>query len=99
MGLPAVGFSSAEEFLVSGVMPRTTCLVLDVHLPGMSGLMLQAHLASLGRRIPIIFVTAYSDEEVRTLALVSGAVGFIVKPFTERALLDGVLSAWAATSM
>jgi FixJ family two-component response regulator len=98
MGLPAVAFASAEEFLVSGMAPRTSCLVLDVNMPGMCGLTLQDHLASMGRHIPIIFVTAFSDEGVRTRAFESGAVGFIVKPFAEQDLLDGVRSACASTA-
>jgi FixJ family two-component response regulator len=99
LGLPAVAFASADEFLASGVMSRTVCLVLDVHMPGMGGLTLQAHLASIGRHIPIIFVTAFSDEEIRTRAVESGAVSFIVKPFTEQDLLDGVRSAWPSIAV
>jgi FixJ family two-component response regulator len=62
MGLTAVAFSSAEEFLRPDGLDRASCLVLDVQMPGMSGLELQSHLAAIGRRIPIVFVTAFSDE-------------------------------------
>jgi FixJ family two-component response regulator len=72
--------------------------VLDVQMPGMGGLRLQSHLASAGRHIPIVFVTGYPDEGVRTKALSSGAVCFLTKPFAEGDLLDGLRSALTSTS-
>jgi FixJ family two-component response regulator len=98
MGFPVVAFASAEEFLDSDSVGRTSCLVLDVQMPGMGGLRLQSHLASAGRHIPIVFVTGYPDEGVRTKALASGAVCFLTKPFAEGDLLDGLRSALTSTS-
>jgi FixJ family two-component response regulator len=93
MGLTAVAFPTAEEFLKSDCVETTSCLVLDVQMPGMGGLRLQSHLASTGRHIPIVFITAYSDEAARSKALTSGAVCFLTKPFSEGDLLDGLHSA------
>jgi len=98
MGFPVVAFASAEEFLDSDAVERTSCLVLDVQMPGMGGLRLQSHLASAGRHIPIVFVTGYPDEGVRTKALASGAVCFLTKPFAEGDLLNGLRSALTSTS-
>jgi FixJ family two-component response regulator len=93
MGIAAVAYSSAEEFLASGMIERTSCLVLDVQMPGMGGLKLQSHLESSGRHIPIVFVTAFTDDKVRVKAMEAGAIGFLAKPFREGDLLDGVRSA------
>ena len=98
MGFPVVAFASAEEFLDSDGVENTSCLVLDVQMPGMGGLRLQSHLASAGRHIPIVFVTGYPDEGVRTMALACGAVCFLTKPFAEGDLLDGLRSALTSTS-
>jgi len=87
-------FASGEEFLCFGSLRITSCLVLDVQMPGMNGLQLQTHLAAAGYRIPIIFITAYADdEEIRAQALEAGAVAFLTKPFGEEALLKGIRSA------
>jgi FixJ family two-component response regulator len=93
MRFPAVAFASAEDFLSSGQAERTSCLVLDVQMPGMGGLKLQEHLAATGRHIPIVFITAYSDEGARAAALGSGAICFLTKPFNEDDLLDGLRTA------
>jgi FixJ family two-component response regulator len=90
-------FASGEEFLCFGSLRITSCLVLDVQMPGMSGLQLQTHLAAAGYRIPIIFITAYPDEEIRAQALEAGAVAFLTKPFGEEALLKGIRSALKLT--
>ena len=90
-------FASGEEFLCFGSLRITSCLVLDVQMPGMNGLQLQSHLAAAGYRIPIIFITAYQDEEIRTQALEAGAVAFLTKPFGEEALLKGIRSALKLT--
>jgi FixJ family two-component response regulator len=92
MGFAVQAFASAEEFLSSGSLERTSCLVLDVQMPGMGGLNLQSHLAATGRHIPIVFVTGYPDDRVRSTALQSGAVCFLIKPFNEGDLLDGLRS-------
>jgi FixJ family two-component response regulator len=86
-------FASGEELLCFGSLRITSCLVLDVQMPGMNGLQLQSHLAVAGYRIPIIFITAHPDEEIRAQALEAGAVAFLTKPFGEEALLKGIRSA------
>jgi FixJ family two-component response regulator len=86
-------FGSGEEFLLSGSLRVTSCLVLDLQMPGMSGLQLQSHLVAAGYRIPIIFITAYADERTRAQTLEAGAVDFLTKPFGEEALLSGIRSA------
>jgi FixJ family two-component response regulator len=86
-------FGSGEEFLLSGSLRVTSCLVLDLQMPGMSGLQLQSRLVAAGYRIPIIFITAYPDERTRAQALEAGAVDFLTKPFGEEALLSGIRSA------
>jgi FixJ family two-component response regulator len=93
MGFPAVAFASAEEFLNSGALDTTSCIVLDVQMPGMGGLSLQRHLAAIGRPIPIVFVTGYPDACVREKAMSLGAVCFLTKPFNEDDLIDGLRSA------
>ena len=96
VGLTAVTFPSAEAFLASNVIESTSCLVLDVHMPGMDGLRLQAHLVAAGSRIPIVFVTAYPDEAACARALGAGAACFLTKPFSEGDLLNGIRSALAS---
>jgi FixJ family two-component response regulator len=90
MGLRAEGFISAEDFLHSAPLPDTTCLILDVRMPGMGGLELQRQLAAAEYRIPIIFITAHGDEDTRARALQAGAADFLAKPFSEEALLTAV---------
>jgi FixJ family two-component response regulator len=86
-------FSSAEGFLSSPSPGKTGCLLLDIGMPGMSGLELQRHLAGEDRRIPIVFITAHDNQETRTEAVRAGAVGFLTKPFSEEALLKAILNA------
>jgi FixJ family two-component response regulator len=93
MGFGVTAFASAEEFLRSDVIERTSCLVLDVQMPGMGGLNLQSRLTETGRHIPIVFVTGYPDEALRDRALKSGAICFLTKPFSEDDLLGGLRSA------
>jgi FixJ family two-component response regulator len=90
VGFQTAVFASAEDFLNSGDLNDTACLILDVRMPGMSGLELQAELAASNRRIPIIFVSAHTPEEARARALAAGAVAFLLKPFSEDALLGAV---------
>src|SRR5438876_553967 len=85
--------SAPRRNLKSSRLQEVSCLVLDVQLPGMSGLQLQSHLAERGYRIPIIFITASPNEGTRARALDAGAVDFLPKPFTEQALLKGIRSA------
>ena len=81
-------FPSAEDFLASGRLDETACLVLDVHMPGLSGLELQARLNAMGYHLPIVFITAFADDNARTHALKAGAYAYLVKPFEEDDLLD-----------
>jgi FixJ family two-component response regulator len=92
-GFRAAAFESAEGFLRSGQLSDTSCLVLDVQMPGMNGLQLQSHLAAEGCGIPIIFITAYDDKESRRRALQAGAVAFLGKPFSDEQLLQAIRSA------
>lgn len=90
-------FRSAEEFLKCSRLQEISCLVLDLRLPGMSGLQLQRHLAERGYCIPIIFVTACPDEGTRARAFDAGAVDSLSKPFTDEALLKGIQAALGLT--
>ena len=92
-GLPARAFASAEEFLDSGAQHLSSCLIADVRMPGLSGLDLQARLNAEHIRIPIIFISAHSDERIRMQALRSGAVEFLAKPFDDDVLLETVRAA------
>jgi FixJ family two-component response regulator len=95
-GLDAQAFASAEEFLASPSSSRTTCLILDVRMPGMDGPSLQHRLAAFGWKVPIIFISAHADEQVRARALRAGAVQFFVKPFRSVELLEAIGAARAA---
>jgi FixJ family two-component response regulator len=92
-GFRAAGFESAELFLRSAELHETSCLIVDVHMPGMSGLQLQSKLAALDCKIPIIFITAYDDKASRMRALQAGAVAFLGKPFSDEILLQTIRSA------
>lgn len=89
-------FASAEEFLASESLAQTRCLLLDIAMPGMSGPALQVELARQRRSIPIVFITANADENLRPQLLESGAVECLFKPFTESALLAAVTLALRA---
>ena len=93
VGLPSQAFASAEEFLTSGQLRQTACLIADIRMPGMSGLELQAKLNAEHCRIPTIFITAHGDEKMRMRALRAGAVEFLAKPFDDEALLETVRAA------
>jgi FixJ family two-component response regulator len=92
-GFAARAFSSGQEFLSSDDVDETRCLILDVAMPGMSGLDLQEELKRRGQAIPIIFITGQKDEDIRRRALRQGAVKFLYKPFSDDALLDAVNAA------
>ena len=89
MGLSVDEFSSAEDFLHSS-QSLVDCLILDVRMPGLSGLELQRRLVAGYRRVPIVFITAHYLEEERTRAMEAGAVAFLSKPFTEQELLNAI---------
>ena len=92
-GFRAAAFESAESFLRSGQLRDTSCLIVDVQMPGLNGLQLQSHLAAEGCGIPIIFITAYDDKESRRRAMQAGAVAFLGKPFSDEQLLQTIRSA------
>ena len=83
-------FGSAEEFLERGDMDRTACAILDMKLPGMSGLDLQQRLIATPTPIPIVFVSAHDEATMQANALRAGAVAFLRKPFDNRTLLDAL---------
>lgn len=94
IGFTAKAFASAQEFLTTGDIAATRCLLLDIAMPGMSGPELQQELKSRGQVIPIVFITARADEGVRQRLLEQGAVECLFKPFSEqqlRAALDAAL--------
>jgi FixJ family two-component response regulator len=94
VGMRVKSFACAEEFLTSGDLERTGCVILDVRMPGMSGLDLQRRLADSHPRLPVIFITAHgSDDEVRARALARGAAGYLLKPLEEDAVLAAVQTA------
>ena len=86
-------FASAEELLDSGEIVRFGCLILDITMPGMSGPELQQELRRRGRAIPVVFITANSDENVRPRLMAQGAVDCLYKPFSEHALLTAIRAA------
>ena len=92
LGYTAEAFASAEEFLNSRQVPRTSCLIADVHMPGMTGLELHHHLVASGKTIPTILITAYPDDGVRQRALGDGVVCYLSKPFDENDLLACIRS-------
>ena len=91
-GFTAQSFASAEAFLASDCVDRTRCLILDIAMPGMTGPDLQRELALRRQRIPIVFITAHADEDIRSRMLEHGAVECLFKPFSDTALL-GALNA------
>jgi FixJ family two-component response regulator len=97
-GFRAEVFSSAEEFLASRYLDETKCLILDVQMPSMNGLGLQRRLTSENRSIPIIFISAHDNQEIRKQAIRSGAIDFLPKPFSEEALIRAIHAALSETN-
>ena len=89
-GFRAAAFESAESFLKSVHLHDTSCLIVDVQMPGMNGLQLQSELAAAGFDIPIIFITAYDNKVSRQQAMQAGAVAFLGKPFNDEELLQAI---------
>jgi FixJ family two-component response regulator len=89
-GYAAKAFSSAEEFLASGYVDKTKCLITDIAMPGMSGPDLHSELRRREHRIPIIFITAHRLERMRTNLVEQGAVACLSKPFSDEALLEAL---------
>ena len=88
LGFEAATFCSAEEFLGSGHVKLTACLITDVQMPGLSGVELQDRLIADGYRLPVIFITAFPDERIRRRVFQAGAIGFLDKPFSEDHLIE-----------
>lgn len=98
-GYEPLTFASAEAMLESGSAARAICLVLDIHLPGLTGFELYERLAGMGTPAPVIFITAYDEPESRDQAQAAGAFGFFTKPFSGNDLVAAIgrmLSARAA---
>ena len=93
VGFAVQAFASAEAFLNSDAALATSCLVLDVGLPGMSGPDLQRELGHRGRPFPIIFITAKGDKSLQTRLVAAGAVACLFKPFSDTALIEAVEAA------
>jgi FixJ family two-component response regulator len=98
LGYDARAFSSAQEFLASGLVDRTKCLVLDIAMPGMTGPELQRQLEHQGQRLPIVYITALRDDSVRPRMLEQGAVECLFKPFSDTALLEALRAALSVNS-
>ena len=92
-GFAAEPFSSAEAFLASDVVSETSCLLLDMAMPGMTGPDLQRELTRRRQEIPIVFITAHRDENIRPRLLEQGAVECLFKPFSDTALLEALNTA------
>jgi FixJ family two-component response regulator len=95
VGLQAETFATANDFLQRNLPKGPSCLILDIRLPGMSGLDVQQKLIAAGARIPIIFITAHADVPLAVKAMKSGAVEFLTKPFRNQDLVDAVQQALA----
>jgi FixJ family two-component response regulator len=93
VGLEVRTFTSAREFLSAKLQDAPGCLVLDVRMPGMSGLEVQQRLAAAGICLPVIFLTGHADIEMTVRAMKAGAVEFLTKPFHEQELLDAIQAA------
>jgi FixJ family two-component response regulator len=93
LGFAVEAFALAEEFLKSDHLRDTDCLILDVRMPGMNGLELQRQLLAGQSGIPVIFITSHEDESARLQALKDGAVDYLLKPFSEEALLKAIHAA------
>jgi FixJ family two-component response regulator len=89
-GFDVRAFASAEEYLDSGYIDKTGCLILDIAMPGMTGPELQEELKLRGRKTPIIFITAHADEATRPRLMNNGAVECLSKPFSETALMNAL---------
>jgi len=96
-GFAARAFSSAKEFLLSGCVDETSCLILDIAMPGMSGPELFQELKRRRQLIPVIFITGQRDEPIRARLLDQGAAGFLLKPFSDSALLAAIKTALPRT--
>lgn len=99
VGFRAAVFSSAEDFLQSEELKQAACLILDVRMPGITGLDLQILLTERPRRLPIIFATGYADKDAQRKALINGAVAFLYKPFADDTLFAAIRVALSQISV
>jgi FixJ family two-component response regulator len=97
LGYRSLTFASSEEFLDSGQVRNTACVITDLNMPGLNGLDLQQYLLTKGYSTPVIFITAFPDSKARERALKAGAVAFLSKPFEEKLLISAVGSALKAS--
>jgi len=88
LGYKARAFVSAQDFLQSGAIATTGCVITDLQMPGLNGLDLQERLQAQGYQTPVIFITAYPNEKHRNRAIKAGAIGFLSKPFEEQRLVE-----------
>jgi len=95
-GFAARVFSSAEEFLLSDCVDETRCLILDIAMPGINGPELCQELKHRGYEIPVVFITGLSDDALRVRVIKQGAAGFLLKPFSDAALLAAIQTAMQA---
>jgi FixJ family two-component response regulator len=93
VGFDAKAFASAQEFLSGRHHEVPGCLILDVRMPGVNGLELQAQLVASGSTMPVIFITAHEDAQVRAQAMKAGAIAFLQKPFDDEHLLGAISTA------
>jgi FixJ family two-component response regulator len=93
MGFAARTFSSAEEFLASDFVGRSSCLIVDIAMPGISGPELQQELSRRRQKIPIVFITAHKDDTIGPSLIARGAVECLFKPFSDTALLSALNTA------
>jgi FixJ family two-component response regulator len=93
LGFSVRAFASAAEFLAADVLDQTRCLILDIAMPGMSGPELHRELLRRGSTVPVIFITAQSDEKIRSVLLSSGAIAYLIKPFSELELRSALATA------
>lgn len=92
LGYTVASFASAEEFLASNGADGSACLIVDMQMPGMSGLALHDHLIASGKSVPTILITAFPDEKTRARALQRGVLSYLAKPFSESELLRCIRS-------
>jgi len=95
LGYKTATFASAEEYVQSVHVENSSCVITDVLMPGMSGVELQAHLRASGHKAPIIFITSFPSEDIRTRVLNAGAFGFFRKPFNDDGLVECLNNALA----
>jgi FixJ family two-component response regulator len=93
LGYRAATFASAEDYLQSGRIDETSCVIADVQMPGLSGVELQSLLIARGNHTPMIFMTAFPEAQIRGRALEAGAIGFLSKPFDEERLIEHLQTA------